>query len=558
MKKVFLICALAVAGMAFANEKVSLSEVQKAQQVQKVQEWASDSHYREVEASFNWQDQATLLQERKAHLETLASEYATADVYYAPGSFHLGVFDGLISYNVGMILFPYLDSVVYQNYYGATNWLVNGKLKKENSKTYTTEYGINGLYYVPSTADHTITISGTEYNIKGTSYGNGCDNAYVGSAVQKQFFSATRKANMTLCAMECDTLVDSSDFWRISANSKWTGFESDQKYLNGTGMRLDSANGPSADTLGVLVDNRGFMKIDKILFPIYNGDQQDKVFPDENAELRIALFPLTDRGINFNDTIAATTASKKDFTNGGTGYEWIGTLGVKFYAIDALGEKTQVPVYVDGPFYLQVTNFNESGCDFGFFSDFNNPFTGTTVYQHDGKFSFRASNTGGGKYGQNLGITFDAYYPTLLNDTTEFTLNADVAGGIAYYGEDPTDNQVVLYANDSTDGWKIKKSKGADWLSYEITPDYYTDYGVILVQFSCTELPAGVTGRKATVTFDNDGAKLEFTIKQGEDSPTAIIKVNKVNDGKLYNVLGMEVDENYKGVVIRNGEKFLQ
>ena len=43
------------------------------------------------------------------------------------------------------------------------------------------------------------------------------------------------------------------------------------------------------------------------------------------------------------------------------------------------------------------------------------------------------------------------------------------------------------------------------------------------------------------------------------EDPTAINNVVRtVNDGKLYNVLGIEVDEDYKGVVIRNGQKFLK
>lgn len=54
------------------------------------------------------------------------------------------------------------------------------------------------------------------------------------------------------------------------------------------------------------------------------------------------------------------------------------------------------------------------------------------------------------------------------------------------------------------------------------------------------------------------GQQIVFKVVEVED-PTAINNVVRtVNDGKLYNVLGIEVDEDYKGVVIRNGQKFLK
>ena len=31
-----------------------------------------------------------------------------------------------------------------------------------------------------------------------------------------------------------------------------------------------------------------------------------------------------------------------------------------------------------------------------------------------------------------------------------------------------------------------------------------------------------------------------------------------VNDGRTYNLMGIEVDENYIGIVIRDGKKFIQ
>lgn len=42
------------------------------------------------------------------------------------------------------------------------------------------------------------------------------------------------------------------------------------------------------------------------------------------------------------------------------------------------------------------------------------------------------------------------------------------------------------------------------------------------------------------------------------DKETTLTPTRSLNNGKTYNLLGMEVDENYKGIVIRDGKKYLQ
>ncbi len=43
-----------------------------------------------------------------------------------------------------------------------------------------------------------------------------------------------------------------------------------------------------------------------------------------------------------------------------------------------------------------------------------------------------------------------------------------------------------------------------------------------------------------------------------DDSEVTEIIENRINDGKMYNVMGIEVDENYKGIVIMNGKKYFK
>ena len=271
MKKVLLISALAVATMANAiNPKV----------FQKVNVSAEKQITTEV-VPFEWKDVTTILKEHDAARAPKADSvaYGLADWYYADGSFHLGIYEGLGSYNLAFTLFPLLDSVVYQNYYGPTNWTVNGKSVAENTDMYVTSYAPDGLYYLPQTADHTFNpkrdwgegYKDTTINVKGTLYGSATNAQYVGSALESKFLKGDN-VYMTLCAMETDPFNDESDFWRVSGPKTSTGQD---PYYNGTGVHLDTTAN-TADTLGIIVDNQGVMKIEQILWPLY-ADNIDTV-----------------------------------------------------------------------------------------------------------------------------------------------------------------------------------------------------------------------------------------------------------------------------------------
>ena len=55
----------------------------------------------------------------------------------------------------------------------------------------------------------------------------------------------------------------------------------------------------------------------------------------------------------------------------------------------------------------------------------------------------------------------------------------------------------------------------------------------------------------------NNGVNL-YGINLIYDKETTLTPAHSINNGKTYNLLGMEVDENYKGIVIRDGKKYLQ
>lgn len=552
MKKVLLISALAVAAMANAINPQALQKFNASEAKQITTEVLP----------FEWKDVTTLLKEHDAARAPKADSvaYGLADWYYAPGSFHLGIYEALGGYNLAFTLFPYLDSVVYKNYYGPTNWTVNGTSVADSTDTYVTGYGIDGLYYMPQTADHTFNPKrdwGSSYKdttiaVKGTLYGSATNYQYVASAISSKFLNDENNIYMTLCAMETDPFNDDSDFWRVVGPQTATGKD---PYYNGTGIHLDSTAN-TADTLGIIVDNQGLMKIEQILWPLYSDGTTAlaNMIPD-NAKLQVNIFPLNGNKIDLKDTLASAVMTNADFVGNAASWGMYGTLHTKFYETDIFDQKMQVPVWINGPFYLQLTNFNETGCNFGIFSDYYCPTTATTVYQYKGKFAYRGGKGGGGNYGQNLGVSFDAYWPTLVTFAST-TMNAPVAGGEAVPSDDEEPG-AILYANVNPNDWEIDFEE--EWIEVAIDTAYYADYGAGIVYVNAEALPSDISSRTATVEVNADGNIIVLTIAQGEGQGIENTKVNAAFENKSYDLLGREIKngKNFNGVIIRNGKKTL-
>lgn len=551
MKKILLIGALAVASLTFAANQTKLDPSQvKGKFVQAPQKI-------EVEAGpFNWKDLGTILDEHRIQRAKAAAQYDEVDWYYAPGTFHLGVKPGFGFYSMGFIIVPYLDSVEYTNIFGATNWYANDSLVLADSPKYSTHYGIYPEGYVadvPVTGDHDFVTKTQTYKIKGTSYGIGTSYQYVIPAYSGHTeWWGGDNLPMTLCGMRNDTLFGGSDLYQVG------GKQTADPYQDGCGIHLDSLDRvATADTMGIIVDNLALMKIESIIMPIWHSEKVDTftTYLPNSTNIKLEIFQVTDQGIDFSAPIAETTVSNQDFIASSGGQDY-GTLIATFKDVDILGNITEVPIWVDGNFFIQITNYNESGCDFGYFSDFYNHATATTIYKYKGQWSYRYSRGYGEEYGQNLAISFDAYFPTLANDTTEYTMNADIAGGATYYGNDPEDNWIMFWSNVNPEDWSLDTE--ADWLSFGMDDSYYETYRAVFIQIEAEELPEGVTGRTATVEFNADGAVQTFTIIQGEGQGIQTVKNDRF-DNKSYDVLGREIkDVNFKGVVIRNGEKYLK
>ena len=546
MKKFTLFGALLVAGMATAQVNVMTSEKleTKAFQAKSIETTATIS-----KEKFTAESYANRFAKKAANAAT--ADYTGVDYYQTPGMMYAG-FSAEGQGFIPLILLPYQDTTIWTNYAqevvpsgarptwlleeAATSWTDAGEEVAQNSVTYGTNYGLLGMAGVPSTSDHTFTYEGTQHNIKGYQYGSNESAQYVISAVGPDMLT-DGNCPMTLCGMFCDPIHGSEghDYYMVGAQPYGP-------YANGCGLNIE---GKRLDTIGSIVRNVSPMKINQINILVYNADKQgiEKMMP-EGAEVKVEIFAadLTTGEIE-DEPLYTTTITAENYTDI-AGY--IGTLSAAFYEEDIFGGLQEVPVVIEGDFYVQLTNFNESGCDFGIYSDYYTP-GGTTLWTWDGEYTTLWSDGGG-----NLLISYDAYWPAVINGAETYEMEVAVEGGDVvcggYLG-------LSLYTNVlDIDAWEVETP---DWVEATINGDYLEDYSAVVIEMTAEALTEG-EGRQDVVTVIADYRRIEFTLTQGEVKTGVENVTAPVFNGKTFNLLGVEVDENYKGIVIKNGQKFIQ
>ena len=540
MKKFTLLSAVLVAGMATAQVEMTAPNMEVSQ-VLTTQSIEMD---REVTME-EWNAEYIAKQQKAA-----AAEYAAHDYYFAEGMLHSGLTPQFYGLSMPLIMLPFTPEVVWTNYYGPTDWYsqASDELLAEDSETLTMkaweDYGLGGMYYLIYTTDHTLTQGDQTYDIKGYMYAEaaGKGGAAFTTGYTPITISTGENIPMTLCGMETSTMNNESgsDFYRISAGDRGA-------YAYGTNLIADLETGVTADTIISTVRNVSPLKISAINIPLYNANGTTMI--TENAEIKIELFAADlSQGMIYTDSVLGTTvATVENFLEIQAG---LGTLVATFQEEDPFGGMMDVAVVVEGDFVVQVTGYNESGCDFGIYADYYTP-GGTTMYKVGGKYTpiFSASS--------NLAISYDAYWPMVELGASSQALVAPAEGGIAMDGEYQA---FALYTNvtDVEGAWMIA-DESAEWLEIAIDASTLETEGYIVAQLTAEALPEGVTGRKGAFVIDADGYKLSIPVVQGDvEEETGVENVVVPANNKTYNLLGVEVDENYKGIVIKNGQKSIQ
>ncbi len=522
MKKITLLGALVVAGMATAQV------VQVAPEQMTLQKMEAQSIEMKAEVS--------LKEWNGYNKKVAAANYDLADYYVVEGMMYGGLTPEWGSYPYGFIMTPAYKNIVFENLYGPTTWTIAGQTVEENSVTL--EYGNldPNLYNVPQTTDHMWQYDEeTVLSVKGYLYGSTEQAQYLVPGAN-HLVASDGNIPLTQCAMTCDPLYAESgqDFYIVGAGDYGP-------YAYGTDLAYE---GKSIDTIISIVRNISPMRINQINMPIYSdGVTMDKILP-EGAQVKVEIIAadLTE-GIIYSDSVyGSTIIDAADCVDVGNGQA---SLVAKFWEEDPFGGVMEVAVLCPGDFVVQITGYNEGNCDFGFISDYYAP-TGSTLYLVNGRYTEFWQSA------HNLAISYDAYWPGVAPVMASEALVAPVEGGLAMDGEY---SAIAVYSNVyDLDLWNIDMP---EWVEFAYDESALESEGYLILQFAATALE-GEEYRQGVVTIDVDGCVAEVIINQG-NVPTGVEDIVAPSfNGKAYNLLGVEVDENYKGVVIKNGQKFIQ
>lgn len=260
---------------------------------------------------------------------------------------------------------------------------------------------------------------------------------------------------------------------------------------------------------------------------------------------------------NVDDSHAATSGlTAINFTN--------------FYVEDEWGMSEEIEyLFMDEEFLIEIDNWDNGTFTAVLGSQDITPANAlnTTFFEMSGEEGSVYSYTSW-KTSLFVGLIEPAYGYLYTTDNTDLNLSVD--GETATIHVTPMLNSIDenenptyrLFIKDITvDGEEA--AEVPEWLTFSVANEDYDEEGEHYAEYdlnvTAEALPAGVQGRKAEVTFFQEGAMLKVSVQQGEVidgiSQTVTGKVN--NDGKLYDLSGRQVQAGKKGLVIMNGKKFI-
>lgn len=541
MKKISLIvCALATTVASFAGLNDKLVK-------RNAVETKINPNIRIVET------QSAILPEENVNALTQRLATVVTDTvilpYVAPGTFNSGTPSSGIGYvNEAFILAPYQDSLTFYNYSGLTSsWYVDGDLKATDSLLKVNLVGMGETQSLPLMKTPTLPTSDTTQ----TAFVDYQFGAYYTEVYsQKGDFSNYIEVApaylepLTKCAMYTEQRTDSEGDDTYGSDWTFVGGAPVGTYSYGTQM-VHPSLGVRFDTIFIPYFQEGAMYIDHISAGVFtNGSGVDGIFPAETDHVRATIYPILSGGhIDFSSPIATAIADADDYVGAKDASSKYGLLNFYFTELDPItGAETQVPAKVNGDFVVAFDQFNDGTANFGFITDYYTLIEGDTYLIGGGKF------TQLWKYPANLLVNLYALLPVFeAPESVQF----DLAGGTLEF---------TIPSNVWDDEIEID---APEWITVEVATDYEeivdgdkTYYDHKYTNKLTITVAETAASREGVVELDAMGLPVTIIVDQGDVQ--GIENVRYQNDNKLYNVLGQEVNEDYKGVVIRNGEKFVK
>jgi len=149
-----------------------------------------------------------------------------------------------------------------------------------------------------------------------------------------------------------------------------------------------------------------------------------------------------------------------------------------------------------------------------------------------------------------------ATYAEVNLPSVRFTEEGGVGAGME--GDDGFYGYSVIYTMSKKENWETIEKP--DWITeIELDDQYVEDRGIMFATLKAEPLPSGTDERSGKVVMELFGKQMEIPVYQ---SPNALGVKNITQDrgtsnAPAYNLAGQRVNKDYKGLVIKDGRKFM-
>lgn len=450
----------------------------------------------------------------------------TAAYYTVDNCFYRGFGPKRATYTTPYIYVPYQDSVAVRvDAAGVGAWYTNGKLQKENTDTYFVGPLLSNVnsyvLYMPefhpadSLAYMPFQYGGKYYSKSRIRYGYG------------------KKDYMSSASVYADTTETSSKgqgYWQRSGSLDGVSYD----YSYGTGLGQGDGR---YDTIGQFIPVRDVLMFDTLFVPVYNKAKEGKesIF-GANGKLTLSVYyaELDETGVPIIDreNPVAVMVADSNMWMPSDNYPYYGTITFRNLVVNVLGIESVKPIVVEKSIYCEFTGFNETGMNFGFYSD------GYTNVKPNAWFTKNGKQTKLWGTQHNIFLTLYGFFPMMVNWDNVEGLTVPGEGGDAQVSD--SIYAFSLRANRNYTEWDVE---APDWVSISYEDIQFSDNNTVAIS---VQADATDEAREGDIIFTNSGKSVTIHISQ--DSPvTGLIDLyNKkdanvrklIRDGRLYIVRG--------------------
>ena len=292
----------------------------------------------------------------------------------------------------------------------------------------------------------------------------------------------------------------------------------------------------------------------------------------EGTELTMRIY-----NTDTKETYATLTASAEDVvqtkasSSSSVGVYYTGYLSFYQKIETMFGDLANEPFVIDGPITVQISGLDQEGVEIGFHGALNPDEDALEAAKqlyakpNGDLYSFSY------KTPYSLAVYFNGMFDAVMvaDEDDANILKVEDNGAVAdsafvytatpWFGYDDEGN-IIPQSDDADPIYFIEEDSIPSWVtSIEIVDTLWDGHYYSALVFTCEPLPAGVEGRSAELYVEGRGVVSEkpIVLTQGNVLPDAIRIVNDERSTKSVgiNLMGINVNDSYKGFVIKNGKK---